>query len=260
MDALFKISKINVYGILIEGLERDSNEYLSETPPILPSVRNYTYSQSVTVNTLSSVTSDGEETFKTYSVVDHTITTVDSTEFTLEKDGLYIVSHIILPSQLWLNDVLSKDAASLDKYNLIYYYNLETQKFYRYAAGISTEVEFSTIFATDATPPTDVNALTNTIIRADKNTFIMCYLNECFNNICKNLLKLLPHSCNKEKLADDVYKRDILWMAINTIKYCLDTSQLYEAQRFLEEITWCDSLCSSSTNLSNLSHGCGCNN
>ena len=57
MDSLFKISKINTYDLLIEGLEKDSGEYLSETPPIFPSVRNYTYSQSVTINTLTSITS-----------------------------------------------------------------------------------------------------------------------------------------------------------------------------------------------------------
>ena len=30
MNSLFKISRINTYGILIEGLEKDSNEYLVE--------------------------------------------------------------------------------------------------------------------------------------------------------------------------------------------------------------------------------------
>ena len=259
MDSLFKISKINTYDLLIEGLEKDSVEYLSETPPIFPSVRNYTYSQSVTINTLTSITSDGTETFKDYGVVNHALIALDSTTFTISKDGLYVIAHIILPSEVWLADVLSKDPSALDKYSLIYYYNTTNKKFYQYINASSIEVTLETILATDATPPEDITALVNTIVRSDKQTFIMTYLNACFNDMCKTLLLSLSKACNKEKLADSIYNRDLIWMSINVIKYCLDTSQLYEAQRYLEEIIWCDALCNS-TNLPNTTSNCGCNN
>ena len=47
-------------------------------------------------------------------------------------------------------------------------------------------------------------------------------------------------------------------MAINVIKYQLETNQLYEAQRILEDVNKCSYFCDSITLNSN-SYGCGCN-
>ena len=99
MDSLFKISKYGTYGIVIEGLEKDNSEYLLETD-ILVSTRNYTYSHSVTINALASIDAAGTEKFETSSVNFHQDTSIDSSEFTLTKDGLYKVSHIILPNEV----------------------------------------------------------------------------------------------------------------------------------------------------------------
>ena len=55
MDSIFKISKSGIYGILVEGLEKDNGEYLNEETDILISTRNYAYSHTVTLNTLTSI-------------------------------------------------------------------------------------------------------------------------------------------------------------------------------------------------------------
>ena len=258
MNSLFKISRINTYGILIEGLEKDSNEYLIEGTSVWPSIRNYYYNESVTINTLTSSTSHATETFEEFNVVDHATSPIDSSVFNLSKDGLYEISHIILPTQVWLTNIIAHGDILSDSYKSVYYYNTDTLKFYLYNNGVSTEVTIQDILASDPAP-TNPSALTTTVIRGDKNTFIMCYITECFNNVCKDLLGKLPYTCNKNKLADAIYNRDILWMGINVIKYCLDLSQLYEAQRFLEELNRCGILCASSTELTNLFTGCGCN-
>ena len=78
MDSIFKISKSGIYGILVEGLEKDNGEYLNEETDILISTRNYAYSHTVTLNTLTSISSDGTETFDTYSVNEHCTTCIDS--------------------------------------------------------------------------------------------------------------------------------------------------------------------------------------
>ena len=257
MDALFKISKINIYNILVQGLEKDVNSYIDEVSNIY-STRNYKYSESVTINALFTLASDTTETFISSDIVNHIDTSVDSTEFTLAKDGLYRVSHIILPSQIWLNNILETSSASLDKYKLIYFYNTTDSKLYKYSAGTRIEVLLNEILISETAPISDVE-LTTTVVRSDADTFMMSYINECFGNLCKDLLLNLPTSCNKDKLKEKIYNKDILWMGINVIKYCLDMSKLYEAQDYLEKIISCGIYCNKSTRLNNTSN-CGCNN
>lgn len=259
MEALFKISKINIYNLLVEGLEKDGGEYIDPVTGTPTAVRSYLYTDSITLNTLTSITSDGVETLLDSQVVDHVKYPVDSSEFVISKDGLYGISHIILPSQIWLDYIKSTDISVLNLYSIVYYFNTVTNKYYKEVAGVSTEVTMSEILAADYANPA-VGEKGTTIIRADKNTFVMTYLNECFNSICKSLLTSLPKSCNRDNLTSLVFNRDLLWMAINVIKYCLDTSQLYEAQRYLEEVTRCNNWCDGTFNINLInSSGCGCN-
>ena len=258
MDSIFKISKSGVYGILVEGLEQDNGEYLNESTDVLVSTRNYAYSHTVTLNTLTSISSDGTDTFESYLVNEHCMTCIDSSEFILSKDGLYGISHIIIPNKTWLDYVIERDLTAFNNYSEVYYY--DAGKFYRYLDGVSTEVLLSTILAANGSAPVDINQKSTTLIRSDKNTFIMCYINECFNAVCKEVLKLVPLKCDVQALngyKDLIYKRDLLWTAINVIKYSIDLKQLYEAQRILEEIIFCGGFCTNSP--SKIVANCGCN-
>lgn len=255
MNSLFRISKIGTTGIQIDGLESDNSEYI--TPEgVWVSTRNYTYLHSATINTLISITADGVETFQQSKIIDHTSNPLDTTTFILSKDGLYGISHIILPNQTWLSYILETEPTALANYSNIYYINTVTNKIYKYVNGTNTEISVEELLLVDYADPT-VNTLGTTVIRSDKNTFIMYYLNTCFNNACKNLLIQIPKTCINDDIKQQIFYRDTLWMAINVIKYCLDISQLYEAQRYLESITWCNSLnCSTTTNTFS---NCGCN-
>jgi len=65
--------------------------------------------------------------------------------------------------------------------------------------------------------------------------------------------------CNKPNSDSSlIYKRDLLWSAMNVIKYLVEMDQLEEAQRLLEEITACNGLCSSSQPEFTSNCGCGC--
>lgn len=59
-----------------------------------------------------------------------------------------------------------------------------------------------------------------------------------------------------------IYNRDIIWMAINVIKYLIELGQYYEAQRVLEDITQCGGICKDVMVDKNTigGGGCGCNN
>ena len=210
MDSIFKISKSGTYGIVVEGLEIDNSEYIP-VDGIRSSIRNYMYTDSVTINILSSLSSTGVETFISHAINIHNNAT-DSTPFTLTKDGLYLISHIILPNRTWLDYMLETYPSDLTAYNLIYYYNISLNKFYKYEAGIHTEVLLSEIMAANYTWSGNVAEQTSTIIRSDKNTFIMYYLNECFARITKELLLSLPSlSCtDKSTYNQRIFNRDLL--------------------------------------------------
>ena len=259
MNSLFKISRSGTYNINITGLEMDNSEYLEESADISVSTRNYAYSQTITINTLSYLNSIGTETFEDFGINTHSLQS-DLQDFLLSRDGLYKVSHIILPTQVWLQHVINKSPQALDAYNLIYYYNTLDRKFYLYASNSSTEISLADIlFAPyiDAILPTDK---VSTVIRLDQNTFITYYIDDCFGKLSKDLLISLPFNCNidSESYKQKIFNRDLLWMGINVIKYSVEVSQYYEAQRILEELYKCGNLCDTLT--INATYGCGCNN
>lgn len=86
--------------------------------------------------------------------------------------------------------------------------------------------------------------------------FSTCNLKKCFISICQDIFKQQSSICNKSNIDNAlIYKRDLLWSALNVIKYLAEMDQLEEAQRLLEEITQCNGLCSSE---SNFISNCGC--
>lgn len=260
MDSVFKICKNGVCGITISGLEKDNDEYLNEDDEIIVSTRNYAYSQTVTLNAVTSIKSSGEETIQKYEIVKHDIDCIDESDIEMPIDGLYEVTHIIIPNEQWLQYVLDRDKSALEAYSSIYYYDSNLDSFVKYVNEQSQPVTVEEILEVNATPPTQIGEKTTTIIRGDKNTFIICHLNECFYQLCKNLLTSLPTRCwNKvEDFKLMIYNRDIIWMGINVIKYLIELQQYYEAQRILENITQCNNICKTS----NISGGndCGCAN
>lgn len=251
MESVFKISKLGEFGLLIEGLESDSAKYLTENDPLI-SDRSYRWEHSVTINTLATVNAEGLESFKQYYVVDHEDCCNDRLEVQLDKDGLYRIAHIILPTRTWIDAYIAV-GESFSLYDKIYFY--DEGKFYIWGINGATEIEFADIY-------NELAGFGNTIIRSDKNTFAMYYLNNCFNTVVKDLLKDLPKTdgncgkCSTNKYEKKVANRDILWMFINTIKYSLEVNKLYEAQRFLEKVNKCNGICGNP--LKTTYNGCGC--
>lgn len=247
MESIFKISRLGEFGLLIEGLESDAGQYLSDDN-VSVSHRSYKWGHSVTINTLSTLNSEGTETFDSYHIVDHLECCDDRQEVQLEKDGLYRVAHIILPTRAWIDNAIAV-GDTFNLYDKVYFY--DNGKFYLHESESDTEVEFSEIYNT-------LPADENTIIRSDKNTFAMYYLNNCFNSLLKEILKALPKADNKcysDEYKNKLFNRDLLWMFINVIKYSLDQGKLYEAQRFLEKLNRCNVICGTPKLGPN---GCGC--
>ena len=85
--------------------------------------------------------------------------------------------------------------------------------------------------------------------------FSVCNLKKCFIAICQQIFETNSSICKKADIDSTIiYKRDLLWSALNVIKYLVDMDQYEEAQRILDEITECNGLCPQHTGTRN----CGC--
>ena len=86
--------------------------------------------------------------------------------------------------------------------------------------------------------------------------FQLCKLRKCYIKAAKAILdKKAPIRCDSKGVDhSDIYKRDLLWSAMNTIMYLAESEQFEEAERLLERITGCNGLCENTNSKCN----CGC--
>lgn len=245
MESVFKICSKGSCGIQITGLEREGDQYKAEDNNI-QSLRTYKYTESITINIIASINYEGDIINPDVELVTHDLNGIDNVVYNYTKDGLHLIAHIILPTQKMLNDKnLYEDFIYFDEYdNNIKHYIGEEKK----------EIEILEAVDLLNIDPLD----TNTVIRSDKQTFCLCFLNECYYRICKDLLTKFCGKCiNKlQKDTQTVYNRDIVWMTISVIKYLIEFGQYKEAQRILESITQCGNICDTLT--SNKGNSCGC--
>lgn len=249
MNSIFKICTIQNCGISIVGLEQDSQQYLDERQV---SFRNYTFGDTVSLNIVVKVSAKEEETMEDYEIVPHT--DIDSVDFTLEKDGLYKVIHIIVPTQEWVQYVSERDGAHFEGYSIAYFFNTEDEKFYKINKGVITEVNIEEIY--------EANLSATTLVASERFTFGMCHIKECFFKLCKYLLENLPCECTTaDNFKQDILNRDIVWMAMNTINYLLQQGNYYRAQGIIDQIETCWGICKNLDNNSNNGgYNCGCSN
>ena len=85
--------------------------------------------------------------------------------------------------------------------------------------------------------------------------FQVCRLRKCYIKICQDIFdKTAPVKCSNNNVESFlIYKRDLIWSALNVIEYMVEFDQYEEAERLLEEITSCNGLCNQETN-----NNCGC--
>lgn len=251
MEAKFSICKKGTCGIQVSGLEKDSDQYLDQEQI---SFRNYTFEQTATLNVVMAISSDETETLESYSLVPHTDLDID--EITLEKDGLKRVEHIIIPTKQWFDYVYELDEPSFDSYANGVYFVGDEDKFFKYKQGEVIEVPIKEIV--------EINQEDTTLVKTELHTFELCHLEECFFKLCMYLLDNMPCTdpCFNEKMkgfAGEILNRDIIWMVLNAIKYCIEQQQFFRAQKILERVETCWGICRDLDNINSTQYkGCGC--
>lgn len=169
----------------------------------------------------------------------------------VEFDGWFTVQHIILPTVQWFERELAKGSTSiLGLYQGVYYTN--GKNIYKYYEGRSTTVPLEEIV--------ERNTEGTTLSRYSKDYVSICFLRKCYINLCQQIFnaRAFDKCWNKNKIDCELtFRRDMVWMAINVIKYMVEFNQLAEAARLIERIGGCNGLCMSQYSKS-MSSGCGC--
>lgn len=95
------------------------------------------------------------------------------------------------------------------------------------------------------------------ISKDQQDFFSMCHLRNCYISLCQKVFNDTAFTrcftnVNNSQLA---YKRDLVWAAMNSIQYYIDSGQYAEAQRLFERVTSGCGLCTSEDTGQS---GCGC--
>ena len=166
----------------------------------------------------------------------------------IEFDGWFKVSYIVLPTLQWIQKYDLEDISS--EYNLVYFTN--NDKIYKLSGGQYSEVTLAEII--------EVNPDSNTTIsKYTQDNVSICNLRKCYMDLVNKILNSnYIGRCFSNNIDKNlIFKRDILWMALNSIKYLVEFCQFAEAQRLIERLISCNGLCSN--NLTNSQkNGCGC--
>lgn len=181
--------------------------------------------------------------------------TISSVTLPVSYDGWFSVYHIVIPSSSWFSAELAKEnRGSLPLYTAVYYSNGAT--IYKYSGGVSTEATVQELIEMNLKS----KEIVTTISRIYKEYVAICFLQNCYVSLCQQIMngKGFTKCWNKSTVDQDlIYKRDLIQMAINVIKYMTQFNQLTEAERIIERIGGCNGLCKSQYSQSTDS-GCGC--
>lgn len=235
------------------------NVYVKDTSAYLPEnmsagKHQFKYSDTVSIDVLRH--NKLQETIhRDFTFSDHSDNT--PIKIPVNVDGWFSIVHIVLPSKKWFDEEFSKsDTSKLGLYHVVYY--SDGKKIYKYLPKISEspeEVPLGEIL------DLNLNSRDYTVYYTEKDYVSICFLQECYINLCQQIFNKRGFSpCWNKNTVDSelVYKRDLVWMAINVIKYLTSLNQLSEVERIIEQINGCNGLCKSDTANKSNNSGCGC--
>lgn len=178
-----------------------------------------------------------------------------SKDVPVKFDGWFTVYYVVLPTKEWFRNALKAQSQVdvLGVYNSVYY--ADGNKVYKY--NPTTQ---ETVRVVDIQEIIEINPINTTISTISKDYVSICFLSKCYINLCQQIFESrgLTQCWNKNNIDSElVYKRDLVWMAINVIKYMVECGQLYEAERIIELLHSCNGVCSDKKVISN-DRGCGC--
>lgn len=176
-----------------------------------------------------------------------------SSAFLLEKDGTYSYYKLVVP-------LLSSFLNIQDKYvgvkDQLFFH--ETTLYRCNVEDNNEEYDLSTVLSNSEKLDNYIEAYeyvqegnaSQTLYCPEKKVFSVCRLQKCLVNLQKQLL-MSSHlckggSCNIDQGLRD--KRDFLFSAMYVFDYLKDLGNFTEAQRILDNMTSCDTICKNNFN------------
>lgn len=247
MKLNIKINTNNQCKICIEDI---SKCYRDENSQGLVA-RQLKYSETASVVVLEHITSDEE------SKIDKPFINIHKKhiQIPINFDGYFKVQYIVIPNAEWFEREYNRQSGSaLSDYKIIYY--TDGYSIYKYIPedkNPPVEVDIEELLERN---PTDDDSIS----RIESEHVSICYLQKCYINLCKQIFEKsnLVACFKKESIEDLSYKRDLVWMTINIIKYLVSLCQLDEAQRYIELINGCNGICNNKNKKNGVQEGCGC--
>lgn len=173
----------------------------------------------------------------------------------IDRDGWLTIYYLVLPTKEWFIRA-SKTPNILDLYDIVYYVSKGNVYWYQ-----SNTQEFGQVHQLQEL--IDLAQLPNvktTLSYAKADRVSIFNLEKCYINLCQQIFESRGFSqCyNKNNIDSElIYKRDLVWMAINVIKYLAECNQPYEVERIIELLYSCNGVCGDKKVRSN-GKGCGC--
>ena len=247
MNIDIKVCTSNTCEVIIKDITPTSGEsgYLPESFTGVATGR-FRRSDTVTIDMLILNKTEGQEIQTPRFNTENKVINIP-----VKFDGWFNVCRVVLPSKEWFERELNKETGSaIQSYDIVYY--SDGKDLYKYIDGNSQAATIEEI--------TDRNTEGTTISRVFKNYVSICFLKKCYLSLCQQIFNSRGFSkCwNRSQIESDlVFRRDLVWTAINVIKYRVEFNQLAEAQRVIEQIGGCNGLCKSEFRQTS-NHGCGC--
>lgn len=241
MNPHFEI-KQNKETLRITDTTQQYDEYSEETDLINC---KFKYEDTITVNILEYhfINDEGNEESEVVSTsyTDHSLY-LDEEYITIDKDGYYLVHHLILPTVDWLQQIG----------------DTETQLFVTDGEKMYQVVN-NQLVEQDSRVMIEINTENTTISRSVCPYFSVAFLYDCYMNYVKSIFNADINKCKSDSENSDVFGRDFLWMTINAIKYNVSSDLYLAAQQILQSINYCNAFCGQASAKMIVKTGsCGC--
>lgn len=200
------------------------------------------FANGFTVNVIKYVPADSED----YQILDVLITRNEPTFseglHTFIKDGYYKITNMVIYDKSYATE------------NKATGYCTDGTLFYKVNAGVIQNDEQGNPDIKPLEELLEVND--DTLLRQEQETFSICYLHECYLELCdKKFKQLMRNRCNKKEDVED-FNLDLIGLSLNAIRYNLEFGYINNAQTIIEDLNRCVNICK----INHKSNECGCCN
>lgn len=195
-------------------------------------------------------------------------------EIPIRFDGVFTIYSIVIPTVDWFMHNAENNPSLVELYDAIYTVDYDGKAVYKMTKKLVPLEEGETSIwsswnkeAVEIEELIERNPEGTTISRTCDTYVSICYLLHCYLSLCQAIFEGQGFSgsngnmaCFNRSNVDDglIYRRDMVWMALNTIHYLVEANRLQEAQRIIEQIGGCNGLCKGWYEHSGLKPDCGC--